>query len=103
MRHSKVETLRVGDFVLAVAAIVVTEDLLIKVTVKMERFDGNISPAKVALQQAPEVFESVGMNLPVNIPLCVVNNLMGVLGSPGGHDPLKKLYSAGKRGFARRI
>jgi len=55
---------------------VITENLFVKVAEKMERFDRNISAFELALEQTPEVFEAVGMNLPVNISLGVVDYLM---------------------------
>src|ERR1022692_588457 len=45
----------------------------------MERFDANISTREAAFQQRPEVFESVGMNLPVNVAMGMVDNLMRIV------------------------
>ena|SRR6266850_1628486 len=55
---------------------VVAEHLLIQVAEEMERFHANVGSFESALEQAPEVFESVGVNLPVNIRLGMVNDLV---------------------------
>ena len=47
----------------------------------MEWFDTNVGSRDAALQQAPEVFEAVSVNLPVYVLLGMVNDFMGVLGS----------------------
>src|SRR5580658_4780093 len=46
----------------------------------MERFDTNVGSADATFQQAPVVFESVRVNLSVNILNCMVNDLMSVIG-----------------------
>ena len=58
--------------------IVVAKNLLIEVTEKMERFNGNIGSFQSALYQTPKVFESVRVNLPVNVFLGMVNDSMSV-------------------------
>jgi hypothetical protein len=45
----------------------------------MEGFDTNISSTQSALQQTPKVFETVRVNLPVNISDGVIYDLVGVL------------------------
>jgi hypothetical protein len=55
---------------------VVTKNLFVEVAEKMERFDRNIGSLQLALEKTPEVFESVGVNLPVNVSLGMVNDLM---------------------------
>ena len=57
-------------------AVVVTKGLLIEVAEEMERFNAHIGSADAALQQAPEVFQTVGMDLPVDVFNCMVDNLM---------------------------
>ena len=47
----------------------------------MEWFDTNVGSGDAALKQRPEVLKAVGVNLPINVFLGMVNNLMGVLGS----------------------
>src|SRR5882724_1032953 len=55
---------------------VVTEHLFVEIPEQVERFDADIGAFQLALEQAPKVFESVGVNLPVNIPFRMVNNLV---------------------------
>jgi hypothetical protein len=55
---------------------VVTEDLLIEITEKMKRFDADVGAFQSTLEQAPKVFESIGVNLPVNVAFGMANNLM---------------------------
>lgn len=57
-------------------AIVVAIDLLIQISEEMERFDADICPFQTTLEQAPEVFESVSVNPPVNVFLSMVNHLV---------------------------
>ena len=45
----------------------------------MKRLDTNVGSVDAALQQAPEVFKAVSVNLPVNVLLGMVNDLVGVL------------------------
>src|SRR5437879_6220610 len=59
-------------------AIVETETLLIDVTEKMERFNADIGSANGALEQAPKVFDSVGMHVALNIAFHVIDDLMDV-------------------------
>src|SRR5436305_15075345 len=58
--------------------VVITKYLLIEVTEKMERFNGNIGAFQSALYEAPEVFQPVRMNLPVNVLFGMVNDSMSV-------------------------
>src|SRR3954462_8098927 len=44
----------------------------------MERFNGNIGAFQSAFYEAPKVFESVGVNLPVNVLFGMVNDSMSV-------------------------
>ena len=44
----------------------------------MKRFDTNIGSRDAALQQAPEVFEAVSVNLPVNVSFRMIHDLVGV-------------------------
>jgi ABC-type microcin C transport system permease subunit YejB len=44
----------------------------------MERFNGNIGSFQSAFYQTPKVFESVRVNLPVNVFLGMVNDSMSV-------------------------
>ncbi len=50
--------------------------LLVQIPEEMKLFDTNIGSLKSALKQAPEVFESVGVNLSVNVLFRMVDNLV---------------------------
>jgi len=58
---------------------VITEYLFIEVAEKMEWLDANVSAFQAAFEKAPEVFESVGVNLSVNVPFRMVNNFMRIM------------------------
>ena len=55
---------------------VIPENLLIQIPEEMERLHADIGAFQLALEQAPEVFHSVGMNLSINVLFCVVDNLV---------------------------
>jgi hypothetical protein len=65
--------------VLHTLAVVVSEGLFVKIPEQVERLDAHIGAVDSALEQAPEVFESVCVNLPIDVFDGVVNNLMGEL------------------------
>jgi len=68
---------------------VVAENLFVKVAKKMERLDRNIGSLQLALEQAPEVFETIGVNLSVNVLFGMVDHLMletMILESLIGHE-----------------
>ena len=44
----------------------------------MERFNGNVGSFESALYEAPEVFQPVRVNLPVNVLFGMVNDSMSV-------------------------
>jgi hypothetical protein len=55
---------------------VIPEHLLIQIAEEMESLNANVGALELALEQAPEVFESIGVNLPVNVAFGMVNNLV---------------------------
>lgn len=55
---------------------VVAENLFVQIPEEMELFDADVSAFQLALEKAPEVFESVGVNLSVNVPFRMVHDLM---------------------------
>jgi hypothetical protein len=55
---------------------VVAEHLFVQITKQVERLDADISALQLALEQAPKVFESIGVNLSVNVLFRMVDNLM---------------------------
>src|SRR5258708_38864167 len=56
--------------------IVVAEHLFVQVAEQVKGFHANVSSLEAALEKTPEVFETVGVNLPVNVPFRVVNDLV---------------------------
>jgi len=73
--YSQIEAASVIKFF----AIIETKHLLVKVTVKMKRFDRHIRARDAALQQTPEVFESVGVYAAIHVLSCVVNDLVSIV------------------------
>ena len=71
------ETLRICHH-----AIVETERLLVKVAEQMKRFDRHVGALDGALQEAPEVFEPVGVDIAFGVALGMVDDVVdvGVLG-----------------------
>jgi len=55
---------------------VIAENLFIQIPEEMKLFDTNVSALQLALEQAPEVFESVSVNLSVNVAFRMVYNLV---------------------------
>lgn len=60
-------------------AIVVAECLFVEIAEQVERLDAHIGSVDPALQERPEIFESVGVNLPLDVFLSVVNHFVAVL------------------------
>src|SRR5215211_1776874 len=63
-----------------VFALIEPECPLIEVSEQVVRLDADVRTLYPALQQAPEVPKAVGVNVSVNVLLCVVNNVVDVLG-----------------------
>jgi len=55
---------------------VVPEHLLVEVAEEMEFLNANVSSLQSPLEQTPKVFEAIGMHAPVNVPFCMVNDLV---------------------------
>jgi hypothetical protein len=72
--HNAGEPLRVRH-----GAIIVAKRLFVQITEEMERFDAHVGPINSTLQEAPEVFHPVRVNVPVNILLRVIDDLVRVL------------------------
>jgi hypothetical protein len=60
-------------------ALVEPEALLVQVAEQVERLDGYVGAFDGALQEAPEVLAAIGMHVPVNVALGVVDHVMGVV------------------------
>ena len=73
-----IEAVRIIQRIVFGRTVVIAEYLFVKVTKQMEWFDTNVASGDAALQQTPEVFQPVGVNLPVNVFLGVVNDFVGV-------------------------
>jgi len=55
---------------------VIAEYLFVEISEQVERFHADVGAFQLALEQAPEVFESVGVNLAVNVRFGMVNDLV---------------------------
>jgi hypothetical protein len=88
---------RIANEFLFCSAIVVTEYLLIEVTEKMERLNGNIGAFQSALYETPKVFQSVRVYLSVNVFLGMVNDSVSVflIQSPIGMTIISRELRAG--------
>lgn len=72
------------DYRLETASILIfplveSECFLIEIPEQVEWFDIDVSTANGPLQQAPEVLNSIGVNVPLDVSLSVVNDFMNVL------------------------
>jgi len=97
LRYCKVEAVTVGHRIIFGSAIVIAPRLLIQVAKKMERFDANIGALQSALEQTPEVFHAVSVDLPVHILERMVDYLVLValmLQSLIGQERICKEFAA---------
>lgn len=67
--HRQSEAVSVVQEIVFRGTIVKPEYLLGDITVKMERLNSNVSPAKLPLQEAPKVIDALRMNLTTHISL----------------------------------
>jgi hypothetical protein len=72
MRHHAMKTLTIMFQV----PIVVAEYLFVQIAEHVERLNRNVRAFQSALEKAPEVFQSVCVNLSVHLALRVVNRLV---------------------------
>jgi len=89
MTHSHLKTVSVANEVVFLGAIVIAEYLFVQIPEQVERFHVHVSSLEAALEQTPEVFESVGVNLSINVGLSMVYDLVLeslVLESLIGHE-----------------
>jgi hypothetical protein len=84
MTHYTIKPGRIRNKVLFGCAIVKPEYLFIDIAKKVEWFDAYVRAFQSALEQAPEVFQSVRVGLPIHMAFRMVNNLMGevLMGQP---------------------
>ena len=76
MTHSHLKTVAISNEVPFGGAVVVAEHLFVHITEQVERLYCYVRAFQSALEQAPEVFQSVCVNLPVNVPFRMVYRLM---------------------------
>src|SRR5207247_2059044 len=76
---------------LGIAALVEPEPPFVEIPEQMERLDADVGAAKRALEQRPEVFESVGVDLAARIRLGMVNDIVSVF----AREPLIGLERVG--------
>jgi hypothetical protein len=89
MTHSHLKTVPVANEVVLLGAIVVAKHLFVQIAEQVERLNVYVGAFQSALEQAPEVFQPIGVNLPINVGLSMVDNLMLeslVLESLIGHE-----------------
>src|SRR5579884_563811 len=77
--HCHVEPVGITYAALFGGPIVETEHLLIQIAEQMERLNTDVGSCNPTLEQRPEVFEPVRVNLPVNVLLRMVNNFVSVI------------------------
>ena len=73
--YSQIESVTVSQ----IFAMVEAESLFVQITEQVERFDRNVGSVDTSLQETPEVFESVGVNVPFRVLLRVVDYFVGIL------------------------
>ena len=76
MTHGHLKTVTIANEMVFLGAIVIPEYLLIQVAEQVERLDVDVRSLESAFEQTPEVFEAVGMNLPINVAFSMVNRLV---------------------------
>src|SRR5216684_6186688 len=74
MTHSHLKSVSIANEVVLLGAIVVPENLFVQIAEQVEWFHVDVGSLESALEQAPEVFESVGVDLPINVTLRMVHN-----------------------------
>lgn len=60
-------------------AVIEPKALLVQIPEQVKRFYADVGAFQAALEQRPKAFDPVGVNLPVNVPLRVVDHFMNVL------------------------
>src|SRR5207248_5402004 len=80
LSHGNAEPLSIAhDLSVLKLAVVIAERLLVDVPEEMKWFHAHISTAETPLQETPEVFHPVSVNVAANVLLCVVDDLMNKL------------------------
>lgn len=76
MTHHAEKSSQIRDSILFTSAIVKPEHLFINIAIQMERLNADVGAFQSALEQAPKIFQPVCVNLPVDVPLGMVDYLM---------------------------
>src|ERR1700730_11761577 len=76
MTHSHLKALPIANEMVFLGSIVVAEHLFIQVAEQMEWLDAYVCSLESTFKQTPEVFQSVGMDLPVNVLFGMVDDLV---------------------------
>jgi hypothetical protein len=76
MTHYTKKASQIGDMILFGCSIVESKHLFVNVSVQMERLDTDVCTFQAPLEKAPEIFESVCVNLTVNVAFGMLNHLM---------------------------
>lgn len=64
-------------------ALVVGEAALIEIPEQVERLDADVGATKAALEQSPEVLQTVGVDPTIDVPLGMIDGTMVVAASKG--------------------
>src|SRR5437879_11722611 len=73
MTHSHLKTISIANEVVLLGAIVVPENLFVQIPEQVEWLDVDVRSLKPAFEQAPEIFEAIGMHLPINVAFRMVH------------------------------
>jgi len=76
MTHSHLKAVPIANETVFSRAVIVAEYLFVHVAEQMERLYRNIRTFQTALEKAPEILQTVCVDLPLNVALCVVNRLV---------------------------
>ena len=81
MRSNVLKSLAVSDRAISVLAHVVAKCLFIQIAKQREWFDTHVGSLDSALEQAPEVFKVVSVDVSVHVGDGMVNDLVGIVAS----------------------
>ena len=76
LTHGEIKPVRIVKRIIFCGAIVVSENLLVNVSLQVERFDGDVGSIQTTLKQLPEILHAVDVNLPTHIALGFVDHFM---------------------------
>jgi len=81
LAHSHIKAVTIGQRLpVAILPVVEAKRLFIEIAEQVEGFHADVSSVQSALQQAPEVFHRVRMDVAANVLNSMVNHLMSVIG-----------------------